>query len=203
MSHLSPAEFADAADGTLPSARMAHVARCDACRRQIDGLDEALRGTRAVDVPEPSPLYWTHLSARIREQVADERIAPAWRAGSAAGTGWWRDLLNVRGLVPAASAVALAAAVVVSGVMLRHERLPVEPVRDAAVMPLDAAVSIDDSEAWQMLTSAAAETPIEDAHAAGMGVPAGAIDRAVQRMTPDELNALGRLLQDEMHRSGN
>ena len=53
-----------------------------------------------------------------------------------------------------------------------------------------------------MLTSAAAETPIEDAHAAGMAVPAGAIDRAVQRMTPEELSELGQLLQSEMRRSG-
>jgi DNA-binding GntR family transcriptional regulator len=53
-----------------------------------------------------------------------------------------------------------------------------------------------------VLTSAAEETPIEDAHAAGMAVPSGAVDRAVQRMSPEELHALDQLLRREMQRAG-
>ena len=198
MSHLSPAEFVDAADGALTAARAAHLDACAACREQADTVANAMAAARADGMPEPSPLYWTHLSARIRDRVANETIAPAWRA-------WpWHDLASVRHLVPVASALALVGAVIVSGVMTRHERTggPVEPAPQAAVSAVDPIGPVEDSETWQMLTSAAAETPLEDAHAAGMGVSAGAIDRAVQRMSPEELNALGQLLQSEMRRSG-
>jgi hypothetical protein len=164
------------------------------CRDQASRLTGALAAARDVEVPEPSPLYWSHLSARVSERVAHE----------SSGAGAWWQAFGVRGLLPAASAVALAGAVLVSGLMIRdgHVAVPVGPAPAATVATGDPAAQPDDSEAWQMLTSAAAETPIEEAHAAGMAVPAGAIDRAVQQMTPDELNALGALLQSELHRSG-
>jgi hypothetical protein len=198
MSHLSRAEFVDAAEGALAPPRVAHLESCAACREQAARVAGAIADARGVDVPEPSPLYWPHLSARVREQVERETIAPAWRAGS------WREIFALRRLVPVASALVFAAAAIVSGVMPRgrHVAVPVAPASVAAAVSADPAAPPDDSEAWEVLTSAAAETPIEDAHAAGMGVPAGAVDRAVQRMTPEELNALGELLQSELRRSG-
>lgn len=194
MSHLSPAEFVDAAEGALPPARAAHLEACAACREQAAGLASALRAAGEVDVPEPSPLYWPHLSARIRERVAGETP----RAES-----WWH-FAGVGRLVPFASAAALVAALVMTGVMNRgpHVAPALPPAPVAVTASAEPPGPAEDSEAWQMLTSAAAETPIEDAHAAGMAVPAGAIDRAVQRMTPEELSELGQLLQNEMRRSG-
>jgi hypothetical protein len=194
MSHLSPAEFVDAAEGVLPPARAAHLEACTACREQAAGLAGALRAAGEVDVPEPSPLYWPHLSARIREGIV-------WEAPRA--ESWWH-LMGVGRLVRFASAAALAAALVMTGVMNRRVRVSPElpPAPVAFTASVDPAGPVEDSEAWQMLTSAAAETPIEDAHAAGMAVPAGAIDRAVQRMTPEELSELGQLLQIELRRSG-
>jgi len=198
MSHLSPAEFVDAAEGALVPARAAHLESCASCRQQATRVSGALTDARRVDVPEPSPLFWTHFSARVREQVERERIAPAWRAQS------WRERVTVRRLVPVASVLALVCAVIVSGLMTRERTagVPPEAASIAAAVSADSTAAPDESEAWDVLTSAAAETPIEDAHAAGMGVPAGAIDRAVQRMSPEELDALGRLLQTEMRRSG-
>jgi hypothetical protein len=197
MSHLSPAELVDAAEGALTPSRAAHIEACAACRDEAARLAGALAAARGVDVPEPSPLYWTHLSARIREGVANERMAPAWRAG-------WRETFSVRRLAATGSVVALAAAVAISGLVTRNGRVsgPLPPAPAAASALADPAAPADESEAWQMLTSAAAETPIEDAHAAGMAVPAGAIDRAVQHMSADELSALGELLQRELRRSG-
>jgi hypothetical protein len=150
-------------------------------------------------VPEPSPLYWPHLAARVRERVAVESIAPAWRAHS------WREIFTVRGLVPMASAAALLAAVLIAALTNRPMPLPPAPGPTTAsvhVVSPDATVDIADSEAWDMLSAAAADTPIEDAHAAGLAVSAGAVDRAVQRMNPEEIDQLRQLLQSELRRSG-
>src|SRR5437762_12868319 len=52
--------------------------------------DDLLALLRDVDVPEPSPLFWDHLSQRVREAVANEpppapgwmnRLNVAWAAG--------------------------------------------------------------------------------------------------------------------------
>jgi hypothetical protein len=199
MSHFSPDEFVDAAEGTLAADRAAHLQSCAQCRDQAAATATAIGAAREVDVPEPSPLYWPHLAARVRERVANETIAPAWRSPE-----WWHAA-GVRRLVPIASAAVLCAAIVVTGLMTRDGRAPapLEPVAlTSTAPPVDAAVPIEETEVWLVLTSAAAETPIEEAHAAGMGIPAGAIDRAVQQMTPDELTELGRLLQSELRRSG-
>jgi hypothetical protein len=137
------------------------------------------------------------MAARIREQVASETIVPAWRAS-------WVRAFSLGGLVPIASALVVVAAVFVSGLMTRPGRLPAAESTTAIVgaASADAVVELDDSEVWDLLTSAAADTPIEDAHAAGMSVGAGAVDRAVQRLSPDELHELERLLQTELRRSG-
>ena len=195
MSHLSPDEFVDAAAGALDSTRTAHLEACAACRGQAAEVASALSAVRDVGMPEPSPLYWGHLSARIREAVSRETIVPAWRAV-------WLHPFRPQHLVPVASAVALAGAVVVSGLMLREGRVAIPMDRAVETAAVADASMPDDSEAWRLLTSAAAETPIEDAHAAGMAVPASAIDGAVQRMTPDELHALEELLQRELRGSG-
>lgn len=197
MSHLSPAEFIDAADGALPAPRQAHLERCARCASQAAAVRSAIDAAREPVIPEPSPLYWSHMADRVRDRIAGESIAPAWRAS-------WRETLSIRGLVPIASAVAVVAAVFASGLVTRSGRVPV-PAPTAAIIGAggsDLAAEPDDSEAWDVLTSAASETPIEDAHAAGMAVGAGAVDRAVQRMSPDELHELKRLLQSELKRSG-
>jgi hypothetical protein len=197
MDHLSPAEFVDAAEGTLASARASHAESCASCRERLDAVRGAMQAAGAVDAPEPSPLYWPHLAARVRERLNEETIAPAWRAG-------WRDGLAARALVPMASALALVAAVFVAGQVSgrRAADAPVATPAAVAMAPPEMPVDADETEAWQVLTSAAAEVPIEEAHAAGMAVPAGAVDRAVQHLTPAELDALRQLLQSELHRAG-
>lgn len=197
MNHLSPAEFVDAADGVLPAPRLAHLERCAQCATEVAAVRSAIDVAREPGIPEPSPLYWSHMAARIREQVAGETIVPAWRAS-------WLRAFSLGGLVPIASAVVVVAAVFVSGLMTRPGRFPAAESTTAIVgaASADAGVELDDSEVWDLLTSAAADTPIEDAHAAGMSVGTGAVDRAVQRLSPDELHELERLLQTELRRSG-
>ena len=81
--HLTPEELIDSrrapapgrASGTTPIVRRL-PRRGRAARRM-------LRDVAAVDVPEPSPLFWDHLSARMREAIAHEPPPAAAPRGSA------------------------------------------------------------------------------------------------------------------------
>src|SRR5262249_36182026 len=137
-----------------------------------------------------------------RGAVAEER-----RARRAAGWFSWSPTLT-RGMVPIAAAAALVVVFLVNGLMTRKAvdtsgtaaRNGSSP---AVVAPKDdAALDAANSEVWDVLTAAAADMRIEDARDAGMTVRPGAIDHAVQKMAPDELNELGRLLQSELKHSG-
>jgi hypothetical protein len=98
MNHLTPRELVEAVEGSLPAARRQHLDACGGCARawhELAGAVLAVKGT--ADVPEPSPLFWDHFSARVRDAVAAEPVSPrgAWWAAA------WR---------PVTAAVLLAAA---------------------------------------------------------------------------------------------
>jgi hypothetical protein len=78
-SHLTPEELIDSRERQLPPARQAHADTCAVCRAELAHLDEVLLDVAAVDVPEPSPLFWDHLSTRIRDRVAHEPPPSAGR----------------------------------------------------------------------------------------------------------------------------
>ena len=80
MRHLTEGELLDLAEGAQPEPSAGHLASCEACRRQLMDLRSAMTAAAAVDVPEPSPLFWEHLSARVREAVEAE--------GRSSGAGW-------------------------------------------------------------------------------------------------------------------
>lgn len=193
MSHLSPSEFVDLVEGTLDVERGSHAERCESCRRSSEELRRALEASAARgDVPEPSPLFWEHFSARVREAVARETVsAPGWLA--------WR---------PAFVAIAALAIFVTAGSFIMRP-VPVAPPSAARVAELTSSepafeiAGDTNTEVWEVLTAAAADLEWDDAREAGMGVQPAAIDRAVQRLSTDELTELGRLLQSELKRVSN
>lgn len=202
MNHFSPSEFVDFVEGTLAPARAAHADRCDACRAQAAVVGEAIQASAAAAVPEPSPLFWEHFSARVREAIA---AGPPPRASA-----WWT------GATPARLAAALAlVAVVATGASLLRDSRTAEPTAQiareratpAAVIAqngdADAGVDPANAEVWAVLTAAASDMAIEEARDAGMEPHPAAVDRAVQDMSAAELNELGRLLQSELKRSAN
>jgi hypothetical protein len=194
MSHLSPAEFVDLVDGTLASTRAAHVERCAECRAQAAALQAMLRETVDIPVPDPPPFFWDRLSARIRASVGDTSLPARWRV-----------------LVPSRARPALVIAAVGGAWIAGTTEKPASSAaaipspngdRTYLVMRDDAALDAANGEVWDVLTSVASEMQIEDATAAGMSVHSAAIDGAVQKMTPDELRELGRLLRSELKGSG-
>ena len=200
MSHLSPSELVDLVEGELPAARTAHANGCEACRAQAAVVRDALRlAAAAPDVPEPSPLFWDHLSARVRDGIA---AAPP---RATFGFGW-------RGFQPIAAVLALAVVIFSVTLVTRDSRRAV--TRGAVVMAPglvpgeagqnpDPTLDANHAEAWAVLTAAAADLELDEAHAAGMAVQPAAVDRAVQGLNAAELTELGRLLQSELKRSSN
>ena len=199
--HLSPSELVDLAEGTLAGARASHVDTCPPCAAAANQLRAALHGALSAkdDVPEPSPLFWDHLSSRVQDAIASGAVSPS---------PWWRP--TARTLAPLA---AFALVVVVLTMMLpRGAGHPEDPHHRSAAAspgtvdidrPFDPSLDATTGEAWNVLTAAAADLEWDAAHEAGMAVHPAAIDRAVQQLAPEELNELGKLLQTELKRSSN
>lgn len=201
--HLSESELVDLAEDALDSRRVAHVESCAPCREQADALRAMLRDTTAIDVPEPSPLFWDHFSARVRDGIAAE---PA-----AGRSGWaWT---SVRSFVPFAAAAAVIVAVLSGVLLLRAGRggpAPSLAVTPPAVVTgagsdarADGMPDPDNAEVWAVLTAAASTVEFDEAHDAGMHVHPTAIEHAVQDLSAAELTELGHLLQSELKRSLN
>ena len=200
-SHLSPSELVDFAEGALAGARASHVEGCPSCAAAAGELRAALRGVLSAkdDVPEPSPLFWDHLSSRVQEAVANGAPAPS---------PWWR--LSARTFAPLATFALVV--VVLTMTLSPNAGRSADPIAPSGApsavtveidRPPDPSLDSTSGEAWDVLTAAAADLEWDAAYEAGMGVHPAAIDRAVQQMAPDELHELAKLLQTELKRSGN
>src|SRR5262245_42338601 len=123
MQHLSGDEFVDLVEGIGADADFLHLESCDRCRGQLADLRaaRAMAAEKAVvDVPEPSPLFWDHFSARVREAVASEPAPP---------DGWWQRLWSWPGVLAPVSAIA---AVIVAAAVVFRSPAPTTPSQVAA-----------------------------------------------------------------------
>ena len=144
MKHFSESELLDAAEGRLAGDRQRHAGECVACARQVDDLRTVLARAVDAEVPEPSPLFWDHLSARVREEIAHE--APS-RWGWASGLRPWPVAATV-------AAVAIALLVMV-GVFRSTSNSPI-PGRIGGTSPsLVQTRTFPQSPTWSQTTSKA------------------------------------------------
>ena len=105
--HLNADELIDLAEGTRPEVSAPHLASCERCRRQLDELRAVMSivvGDSAADMPEPSPLFWDHLSDRVRSAVAAEDQPRHWWPGAAP---WWRRVLPLSAVAVASLLIAV------------------------------------------------------------------------------------------------
>jgi hypothetical protein len=208
MKHLNRAELVDFIETSslLPAERARHLSTCKQCHAEAD----ALRSTRALattdEVPEPSPLFWDHFSARVADAVRDEEPG---RDGDAA-TGWRRSPFATW------AAVATMAVLVMMTVVWRttlHAPAPaigpamagaaagkgtVAPAADAGSNESE----VDADEAWAVVRAAAQDLRWEEAHAAGLIAHPGAAEGLALELTADERSELARLLDKELKHAG-
>ena len=170
MSHLSPENLIDLAEGAAAERSAPHLQTCAECRRQLETLRGAMSEAAAVRVPEPSPLFWDHLSARVGETV---------RADGPPEASWWRVSSWPRFAVPAvamAFAVALLMAVFPPRVDAPATPVPAPVSSDAdRVAP---AAAQDDDAVLQIVADLASQMDWESASQVGLAVHQGALDEA-------------------------
>ncbi len=197
--HVTADELMDLADGCPSAAARAHAEACPACREQLASINAAVALARADRVPEPSPLFWDHFSARVSEAIRQE---PEVR------TRWWMPAFltwRVMTGVAAAAVLLLAVAVWPNG----RSPLPAPPAVTSPPAAAASGVSAahdgdlapgEGEGSWDLVTALAGES-ID----AGEDVPAlepapGTAERAVDELSGDEQRALAKLLEAELTR---
>jgi hypothetical protein len=148
--------------------------------REMDALVE--RVTRALDVPEPSPLFWERFPERVRAATQAEAPLPA--------PAWWRR----HGLALSLSG-ALCAALAVWAVV------PAPAPEPAAVIATDAAPVIDDA-GWSVVSASAETAGVDALREAGFTVRPGGADAVIDELTQAERAAFAALLELEMKGAG-
>jgi hypothetical protein len=202
--HLNEVELVDLAEGSRPESSAPHLASCERCRQQVLEMRRVVAAAADVPVPEPSPLFWDHLSDRVRQAVAAERDAPR---------RWWHDVASRKRVLIPASAVAVAAVVIVTALTPRllapqpqgagsassQPAAAIGPGADAPDDGFDDAGA--DDESLMLVADLSAAINVDPATAADLGSPGGA-EHAVTHLNADELRELQRLLQQELVPSG-
>ena len=192
MNHLSPDELIDAVEDALEPERRAHLDTCEICRREVAGLALVLNEARAIEAPEPSPMFWGHFSTRVRTAIESE--PPSGRgwwpglAGRRFGEGWWLVLAPI-------GALALLVVALMPG-------LP----RESAVAPPSVTVPSESrdlpvgDEGWKLVADLVGDMDWDTADAAGVSVRPGVAEQAALDLSAQEQQELRRLLKAELER---
>jgi hypothetical protein len=206
--HLTPEELIDLAEGTQNDASVPHVMACAACRRQLVEARAMLASVADVEVPEPSPLFWDHLSRRVSDAVAAEGaphgswLVPSWMWTSAAPLAVVTMVVTLvaalgpRFITPrepnrTATTAAATATVASTGPAVPTASSPGELLSDSLQTPDDLSL-----ELVAELTDAAGINGD-----AGLAT-SGSAEHAVTHLSGSELQELGRILQQELAHAG-
>ena len=203
--HVNTDELVDIAEGTRPESSAPHLIGCEPCRARLHELRAMMSAAREADVPEPSPLFWDHLSSRVRDAVA----ADALPRRSWLDVATWRRV-SMSGWVLAAATIVLS--VVLSSRLMAPQPPPGIDARSAhpppPVLIADANSSTEalgdaaPEDASLMLVAGLTSTMDLDAAADAGLAPSGSAEQAMTHMSDGELRELRRLLNEELTRSG-
>ena len=190
--HLSPEQFVDALEHRLAADRTAHLATCLECANELEDMRSLMEGvTLAGQVPEPSPLFWDHLSARVRDAVAIEPVpmAAAWWHMS------WRPLATIGGVL-SVLAVVLTVSVWRSAPADGGAGAPAVASTAEDRVPADGSDSV-----WEMIGTLAPTMPADHAYGTGLQPGRATTEGAIDSLTNAQRVALMKLLRAEMRSS--
>lgn len=198
--HVNTDDLVDIAEGTRPEASAPHLTTCEPCRAQLRELRAMIAAAKDVDVPEPSPLFWDHLSARISETVAQESANPgrsSWWFGASGGGQAWRHAHWIQATVIVAGAVLLAVSVSLRAPAPSAPPATVAASADAAPGTELLDDGVGDDASLRLVASLAEGLDFDGEREAGLA-PRGSAEHAVIHMSAGELRELRRLLKEEM-----
>ena len=213
MRHCTPDELMAVADGSRDRASVPHLAVCDLCRDECEQLRHVLADVRDVAVPEPSPLYWDQLSARVRAAVAAERSLPPPEDGAR----WWHPTRLAWPATVAMAAVLAAVFVMPWLVTVREPSSQSSQGETSAVaqVPAGGLSTERGSEASDLVAPAsgtdesigfmlelAGSLDFDAVLSAGVATTDGVADRAVADLSSDERSELARLIREALRGAG-
>lgn len=206
--HLKIEDLVDIAEGARAESDAPHLASCEPCRVQLDELRAMMTAATDVEVPEPSPLFWDHLSARVSAAVEqDARLKPSRDNPAREITTALATLFGARAFQASVAALALVALAVVIGSRTSTPiavapAAPAAAVAEAAPAPEPLSVIGPDGDAsLTLVASLTDDVDLETAREAGLA-PRGSAEHAVTHLSEGELRELRRLLNEELARSG-
>jgi hypothetical protein len=195
MSHLTADELIDAAEGALDARRVPHLSDCDICRSEAERLQAVLGAAIAVDIPEPSPLFWDQLSSRVHHAVAAEVVT------SRNGTPQW---LRWPVIVPI-TAMALVVMALAAAVARGPATTAPASSDGAAVVttgdPTDDPETLGQGE-WAVVSEIIGPVDFDQAREAGIVVKPGDVEQAASELTADEQQVLIALVKEATTRPG-
>jgi hypothetical protein len=206
MGHLTPEQLIDLAEGARPESSAPHLRSCERCMAKLAELQATLSAAASVEVPEPSPLFWDHFSARVHEAVEAE----AATGGSAVGRWSWLRVSPIRVGTFAVVALALALAMRTG----RPEAPVSAPASSTATLaePLGSALpggalsggafTVTDDPSLLFVEDLAADLDWDAASEAGLTTHVGVDNDAVADLTDSERQVLDQLLKGELARRG-
>jgi hypothetical protein len=181
--------------GRVDASESEHARTCARCAAEVSSLAAVVADLRAAEVPEPSPLFWEHLSERISAAVAREarepgaiRVATSDRhVARRLGWRWW---------LTAASLASVVLALLVTVGSMPTTRFDARTGGDAtgSVTENDTAPA----DAWQVVVDVASTVDEVTASDELPELAPAAADRAVLDLTPEERAVLVQLLHEEM-----
>jgi len=212
MKHLSREELIDSLEQTLPAAREAHMDSCATCRAERESLRRVLERVVAVDVPEPSPLFWEHFSAHVRDRVAHQPPPrpSAWPAWATLPVSRWSALRWPNWAVASATLMVCATLGWVgwndyrygryAGALAPGGRATADYAYasrpESVLLPSDA----PSEEDWNLVVSMAEDVTVDETEEAGLAVRPGAAERVMADLSSEQRRELARLLTAEMAR---
>jgi hypothetical protein len=199
MSHPSRDQLLEAVEAEASAATAAHLSSCWRCRSEVEALRRTLRDVRAVEAPEPSPLFWDHLTSRVREAIEAEPLPASAPSGVRT---WWRPAL-------AAALVFMAAVLVDRGVRLSRATPPPPAAADRGpagpATETPAAWDLDAGDDWQFIVDVATASAghAEEPHSHDeIDTRIGSVDLGVSELSGDERRELVKLLNDALAEGG-
>jgi hypothetical protein len=201
MRHLTTEQLIDLAEGVRPESSAPHLRSCETCRDKLLELRTTLFAAGSVNVPQPSPLFWDHFSARVHDAVEAEGATGT----SAIGRWSWLSVSPIR--VGTFAVVVLALVIAIRG---GRPGVPVpQPAGATAAVgessgdvspggALPSGLMVADDPSLSLVADLAADMDWDTASEAGFTTHVGVDNDAVTDLTDSERRVLNQLLKGEL-----